>query len=805
MSSTLFSDAVCDCLLNNIEHDPDMTCKVFSIIALEKFSLTGPCKARIMQTPIRRLLQDISNLSADGLVDQEEISGVLQAKFCADWSLRNIFRDVTEESKSIVDTEMMSDHSSLRAQEEETLHRRNGSGVQEAGSEGPSINVMLNTLDATGHWKISEDGLSIRNDGSTFESIRATKSVTQGKWYYEVTLVTAGIMQLGWATIHCQFSPEDGTGVGDDIFGFAYDGCRNLIWADGESQPYGVDDSWKSGDVIGLYLDIDNAKMECFKNGESLGQATPFATDHFGIQAISGFYPALSFTSFQQAKVNFGATPFRYPPSLAWRNINDHGTITTEMRQAIIRPRNDSVYGRIHVDPVTGIRLPSMPEDDGEIDYSLLCTICCDHTATVTLQPCGHDGLCVECAYSLDMCPLCRSRIFQRQMFSSSEAKEGGSNSGGLGISGLAGSDISSSGSINSSQPGLSTSTSTTTSTWSAEYCGPAPALASNHLHLEEGSGAAAAAAAMVAAAAVAEATREQHPLNDAHSRRRNTVSLPSSSSSRVTLDGDRPEDPFSPPSTAYFAFLNRPPRIQRSQLQHSMEMDPLATAPALVTIQENQAFTQSLFVPPSPPSLGEEEDDEDQEEEDSAGPLNEGPALGFGLGLGSGFNTMDGSDFGSEIEEDEEDLSNGLDVVLVEEGREASDSELMEQSAPDDFGEGHSIHSRRSSMQVFSGSLPPIGGGLGPGSLPTSTIMSSVPMGEAAATAPAVGPGSMPMTLTPTTVEELTRLVNAIPLTNAGAAMGGASASVASSNTGNGAGRFGGRRASMPSNRLEM
>lgn len=86
-----------------------------------------------------------------------------------------------------------------------------------ASSSTSNINVMLNTLDATRHWKISEDGLSVRNDGSTFESIRATKNVSQGKWYYEVTLVTAGIMQIGWASVHCQFSPDEGTGVGDDI------------------------------------------------------------------------------------------------------------------------------------------------------------------------------------------------------------------------------------------------------------------------------------------------------------------------------------------------------------------------------------------------------------------------------------------------------------------------------------------------------------------------------------------------------------------------------------------------------------
>lgn len=96
MSSTLFSDAVCDCLLNNIENDPDMACKVFSIIALEKFSLTGPCKIRIMKRPIRQLLRDVANLTTVGVTNPEEISGILQAKFCAEWSLRNIFRAATE-------------------------------------------------------------------------------------------------------------------------------------------------------------------------------------------------------------------------------------------------------------------------------------------------------------------------------------------------------------------------------------------------------------------------------------------------------------------------------------------------------------------------------------------------------------------------------------------------------------------------------------------------------------------------------------------------------------------------------------
>jgi len=50
----------------------------------------------------------------------------------------------------------------------------------------------------------------------------------QGKWMYEVTLGTAGIMQLGWATAACQFSNEEG--VGDSVDSYAYDGKRVQRW-----------------------------------------------------------------------------------------------------------------------------------------------------------------------------------------------------------------------------------------------------------------------------------------------------------------------------------------------------------------------------------------------------------------------------------------------------------------------------------------------------------------------------------------------------------------------------------------------
>ncbi|KAF9988358.1 RING finger and SPRY domain-containing protein 1 [Modicella reniformis] len=624
MSSILFTDAVCECLLNNIENDPDMACKVFSIIALEKFSLTGPCKTRIMKKPIRRLLRDVTNLSMLGQTNPEEISGILQAKFCAQWSLRNVFREaaeVAEGMKAPAGTESCDDQSHSIAQTEEGVSTQGSLPSAEEGlsklaeSATANINVMLNTLDATRHWKISEDGLSIRNDGSTFESIRATKSVSQGKWYYEVTLVTAGIILIGWASVHCQFSPDDGTGVGDDIFGFAYDGCRNLMWADGESVPYGGFEAWKPGDVIGLYLDIDNAITECFIDGKSLGKISPFERDHFGIQAISGYFPALSFTSFQQAIVNFGATPFS--------------------------------------------------------------------------------------------------------------------------------------------------------------------------------------ASADAAVAAIVNAVvSQQHPSMESLARRRNTVAAPSSSSS-VPLEMDCLDDPFSPPSTAYFAFLNRPSRVQRSSL-HPMDMesvDPLELTarrprhhrPLTESSESSTASQDHTAFPPLGP-LGS------TSEIGGVGPLDGEPSLGFNVeALGQGHDPtaiIDTSVMDTDVED-----NNGMDVVLVEEGREASGSEVMEQSALD-FQDGHSIHSRRNSVQVLP-SLPPIGettvatistvlnGGGGASSMTATTISTDF--------ARTTGGGTIPMSSSNMSNTSSTSTMNFSAGIGVGVTAVGNSA------------RFGSRRASMPTNRLEM
>ncbi len=99
--------------------------------------------------------------------------------------------------------------------------------------DNSGINVILNSYDVSEYLKIAPNGLEViirkrilitknimhfakfykhfamlqqaRCDASSFESVRSTFQVDSGKWYYEVTIVTEGVMQIGWATKASKF------------------------------------------------------------------------------------------------------------------------------------------------------------------------------------------------------------------------------------------------------------------------------------------------------------------------------------------------------------------------------------------------------------------------------------------------------------------------------------------------------------------------------------------------------------------------------------------------------------------------
>ncbi|ORZ00104.1 hypothetical protein BCR43DRAFT_432575, partial [Syncephalastrum racemosum] len=264
----LWSDNVGEFLVGRLsDAHEDMQVRLFSLIALEKFALTGAVKKAILRHDMSHILMSVakecdlanqriflaspySPVFDTGFIPPEgdlrtEWAHYIQLSHCARWAFDNVF----------------------------------GNGTKLACSWDLSHHkAMMNIFDATQHWKIGSSGLELRNDRPHFESIRATTGVKTGKWYYETLLLTNGIMQLGWATHRCRFAPEEGYGVGDDTNGFAFDTFRSAVWANGQAVYPRTDAKvqCRAGDVLGSFLDLDNGLCTYFVNGCDLGLTVEF-------------------------------------------------------------------------------------------------------------------------------------------------------------------------------------------------------------------------------------------------------------------------------------------------------------------------------------------------------------------------------------------------------------------------------------------------------------------------------------------------------------------------------------------------
>ncbi|XP_031562489.1 E3 ubiquitin-protein ligase RNF123-like isoform X2 [Actinia tenebrosa] len=139
---------------------------------------------------------------------------------------------------------------------------------------------------------------------SNFSSVRSSICICKGKWMYEILLGSKGIMQLGWATLSCNFTSEEG--VGDTPDSFAYDGHRVRKW-NMSTAKYG--EEWMAGDVIGCSLDLDEGKISYSRNGKSLGVA--FDNVRYGPGVA--YFPAVSLSYGESCQLNFGAYPFKFP------------------------------------------------------------------------------------------------------------------------------------------------------------------------------------------------------------------------------------------------------------------------------------------------------------------------------------------------------------------------------------------------------------------------------------------------------------------------------------------------------------
>ncbi|PAV76580.1 hypothetical protein WR25_19214 [Diploscapter pachys] len=268
------------CVVNNAHIGGSYQMILFALLALEKFAQTSENQHMICRTfeQIGQPLLELETWLEDKSLESNWLAQ--QVGFCAQWSLDNIF--VSENRQFAYESADVS-----------------------------GINAMLNHEDVSEYLKIGPDGLEARCDVSSFESVRCTFEAVEGVWYYEATVLTPGVMQIGLATKRSRFLNHEGYGIGDDDCSVAYDGCRQLVWYNANSTKH-EHPPWKQGDVVGVLLNIPEKYVRFSLNGIPLYQKHKEFL--FQLPEGDGVFAAASFMSFQQCRFNFGAMPFRFPP-----------------------------------------------------------------------------------------------------------------------------------------------------------------------------------------------------------------------------------------------------------------------------------------------------------------------------------------------------------------------------------------------------------------------------------------------------------------------------------------------------------
>jgi alpha-tubulin suppressor-like RCC1 family protein len=176
----------------------------------------------------------------------------------------------------------------------------------------PEFYATWNPLDKDAGMTLSNGNLNTSSGGGN--GVRSTISKTTGKWYYEAKVTAApgnsvivfGIADknLGlnwfWNTSPAA-SKRYYVGMYSAQASRYFDGTQDVMI------PGNI--TIAANDVIGVAFDLDNKKIEFFKNGVKIGEANSIVA---GIQYYA-FTSDGSSGSVQQATTNFGATPFVYP------------------------------------------------------------------------------------------------------------------------------------------------------------------------------------------------------------------------------------------------------------------------------------------------------------------------------------------------------------------------------------------------------------------------------------------------------------------------------------------------------------
>lgn len=190
----------------------------------------------------------------------------------------------------------------------------NGNTMTVAGSltnlkDNPDNNFCsMNPLDNEyAQYTYSNANQTITNGGSKGFAT-GTFALSTGKWYWEMK--TTAEPGGAYSLIGIADYPTQGTGAGNYLGytsgEYAYYGIDGNSRNNTSSTSYG--DTWGSGDIIGVYLDLDNSKLYFAKNGTIQNSGTGISITAAASTTNGFYFPATGYndTSASVYNHNFG-------------------------------------------------------------------------------------------------------------------------------------------------------------------------------------------------------------------------------------------------------------------------------------------------------------------------------------------------------------------------------------------------------------------------------------------------------------------------------------------------------------------
>ena len=167
-------------------------------------------------------------------------------------------------------------------------------------------------------WKERKCGSWLLCSDKGWRTIVASHGVQRGRWYFEVKILHTNGVCAGAVTSNFRGSdsvaPTSTSPLGQCTHSWSFDGTRLCRIHNGIRHDFSSRVKWKSKDVIGILLDVEDGSISCIHNGKLLGVSYDNLTPPKSAPAVT-FFPAVSCNA-ACCEVNFGGSEFAYemPP-----------------------------------------------------------------------------------------------------------------------------------------------------------------------------------------------------------------------------------------------------------------------------------------------------------------------------------------------------------------------------------------------------------------------------------------------------------------------------------------------------------